>query len=141
MNELKKIIVEELINSFGNGKTADTYFDTVAGNIVDKLPSLKDEQIITEDRIIEVLYNSVVPTIEVDKKGNIKSGKGQVVLDSSFKQIASEILKGQGWEVQGKITGDQFEFLSFRNGKGADFIKTRKYPKVISIAVAVREVK
>ena len=45
--ELKKIIITELINSFGNGNTADTYFDTVAGNILDKLP----EQIMASGKV------------------------------------------------------------------------------------------
>jgi len=60
---------------------------------------LPDEPVITEAGIVEVLSNNVVITLEVDKKGNIQSGKGQVILDSSFKQIASQILRDKGWKV------------------------------------------
>ena len=57
----------------------------IAGNILNKLP----EQIITEDRIIEVL------------------SRFHVIINPkySYKQIASEILQGQGWEVIKGVLG------------------------------------
>lgn len=127
-DELKNIIIEELENTVAQTKrcnpsveyyrtgrfTTSVYsFEDIANNIISKLP----EQIITEDRIVEVL-NSFHAII------NPKY---------SYKQIAHEILQTQGWESIGevKITEANIDNVGywFKEYKGKN------------IEIAIREVK
>jgi len=124
--ELKNIIVEELkenegylyalaLNMYGAhcsedfdkcNKFAEETNQKYADNIIDKLP----EQIITEDRIVEVL-DSHLKYFNAAHLSN---------------QIASEILKGQDWEVVARGGVTRFDLIKYKDK---------------NIEIAVREVK
>jgi major membrane immunogen (membrane-anchored lipoprotein) len=99
--ELKNIIMKEFkkYNTNYDLRLNPIYFKEYADNIISKLPSLKDEQIITEDRIVEVLrkcHNDYFYT-----RGKIKSQ--ETLYKETAHQIATEILKDKGWESIGEV--------------------------------------
>lgn len=162
MNELKKVISDELristvipipeeISIKDNTAQQEWLFDTIADNIISKLP----KQIITEDRIVEALdkaYRNLDndPEYDTDK---IFAGSLDYTEDFDYfkKKVAHVILEGQEWEVvaKGKIKVERF--ANVQNTLANVLIGINYFTKLAemiaddfegkNIEIAVREVK
>jgi hypothetical protein len=161
-DELKNIIVEEIIKSkidqhvlywltaqydyakikkivLKPAKQMKKILDEFIDNIISKLP----EQIITEDRIVEVLNKTVATTKYTSFSVIEEPYKRNPTISARYtkREIAQEILKGQGWEViKGKVTKDIPDLdIYFINGKQVNSLFKKFDGK--DIEVAVRECK
>ncbi len=110
--EIKKIIVEELnwstmipipdeIENESKEKQLEWLFDTVADNIISKLPP----QVITEDRIVDIIdrYLMTDTPLTVEK----------IVVDE--RRLAKQILEDKGWEVVGKAKVTSFDLIKYKD--------------------------
>ncbi|MCE5328726.1 hypothetical protein LLG07_00070 [bacterium] len=125
--ELKNIIIKEIIKDIGVGNIQAT---RIADSIISKIP----EQIITEDKILEVLE---------EHSGKDKFGKYFKIYEGVWQRFAQEILQDKGWKAvaKGKVTqaNEYYEDGALVNDESVTDLLSSFDGK--NIEIAVREVK
>lgn len=144
--ELKNIIVEELnsledyLYESQSTSIGEEAIETTANMIIKRLP----EQIITKDKIVEVLERTVA-TMKYKSLSIEESIKKGAFISARYtkEQIASEILQGQEWKVVagGKVYIDLTDYEEYGEiGKKELYLVFKPYHRK-NIEIAAREVK